>query len=100
MTPDDDIRAMLATSDDIFSDGASQSPCFLVTYDDEVQTDAFGGSKQIVRRTAAQICTADFPRVQQDDKVAVNATAYTVLDTRLIHDGRMTLVQLQIAQGN
>jgi hypothetical protein len=99
MTQDDDIRAMLATSDDIFSDGASQSPCFLVNYDDEIQMDNFGGGKQFVRRTGAQICTADFPNLQEDDKVVVNDTAYKVLDTRLIHDGRMTLVQLQIAQG-
>ncbi len=99
MTQDDDIRAMLATSDDTFSDGASQSPCFLVNYDDEVQMDAFGGGKQFVRRTAVQICAADFPNLQEEDKVAVNDTSYTVLDTRLIHDGRMTFVQLQIAKG-
>ena len=98
MTPDDDIRAMLATSDDIFSDGTSQSPCFLVTYDDVVRTDNFGGSEQTVRRTAAQVCTTDFPNLQEEDKVAVNDKAYQVLDTRLIHDGRMTLVQLQIVQ--
>ena len=62
--------------------------------------DAFGGGKQLVRRSAVQVCTADFPNLQEEDQVAVNDTAYTVLNTRLIHDGRMTLVNLQIVQGS
>ena len=92
-----DIRLMLATSGDVFSAGAVSSPCFFTTYDDVVTTDNFGGAQQTVRRSDATVATADFPDLKEDDAVTVNGTAYKVLDTRLIQDGQMTLINLQKA---
>lgn len=88
---------MLATSGDVFSAGEVSSPCFFTTYDDTVTTDSFGGSQQTVRRSDAMVATADFPALKEDDPVTVNEMAYKVLDTRLIQDGQMTLVNLQKA---
>ena len=93
----DDIRTMLATSSDVFSAGAVSSPCFFSTYDDTVTTDNFGGAQQTVRRSDALVATADFPNLKEDDPVTVNGTPYKVLDTRLIQDGQMILVNLQKA---
>lgn len=96
MAAADDIRAMLATSADTFVAGAVSSPCFLSTPDEEVMMDAFGGSKQIVRRTYALVCTDDFPALSEDDQVTVNGDVHTVLATRRIHDGHMLEVNLKL----
>lgn len=98
MAAADDVRLMLAISDDIFAAGASSSPCFLVTFDDEIVTDNFGGSKQIIRRSYALVCADDFPNLGEDDTVTVNGANYTVLDTRIIQDGHMLQVNLQVAK--
>jgi len=99
MAAADEVRAMLATSDDVFTAGAVSGPCFFWTYDDEVQTDAFGGSKQLVRRADAQVCADDFPALGQDDTVSVNGTSYTVFGTRLIQDGHSLMVNLKLVRG-
>lgn len=98
MSAADEVRAMLATSDDVFTAGAVSRPCFFWTYDDEVQMDAFGGSKQIVRRTHAQVCSDDFPALKQDNPVSVNGVAYTVLGTHLVQDGHSLIVNLKLVK--
>jgi hypothetical protein len=99
MAAADDVRLMLATSSDTFAAGATSSPCFFSTFDDEVQTDNFGGAKQFVRRSHVLVCADDFPDLSEDDAVTVNGKNYTVLDTRLIQDGHMMQVNLQVSKG-
>jgi hypothetical protein len=99
MAEDDDILAMLSTSDDTFSDGSTPSPCFLSSFDDLVSTDSSGGSQQTVRRTTAIVRASDYPNLTEDSEVTVNDTAYVVLNARLIQDGRMLSVDLQIDKG-
>jgi hypothetical protein len=95
----DDVREILATSADTFAAGATSLPCFFTTFDDEVQTDSFGGSKQLIRRAYALVCADDFAALKDDDQVTVTvegvATLYSVLNTRLIQDGHMMQVNLQ-----
>ncbi len=99
MAAADDFRIMLATSDDILATADKSSPCFLCTYDDEVITDNFGGSKQLVRRMEALVCADDFPNLKKDDRITVNGTLYSVLSTRLIQDGHVLMINLKIVKG-
>jgi hypothetical protein len=99
MAAADDVRLMLATSSDTFAAGGISSPCFFSSFDDEVQTDNFGGAKQIVRRSFVLVCADDFPNLYEDDQALVNATSYTVLSTQLIQDGQMMQVNLQRVKG-
>jgi hypothetical protein len=102
MSAADDVRLILATSEDTFTAGAVTSPSFITSYDDEIETDTFGGSKQIIRRTYALVCTDDYPAVTEDNLVSAThdgvTTNYKVLDTRRIQDGHMMQVNLQIVR--
>lgn len=98
MAAADDVRLMLATSSDTFAAGSASSPCFFVSFDDEVQTDNFGGAKQFVRRSYVLVFADDFSDLSEDDAVTVNGSSYTVLDTRLIQDGQMMQVNLQVSK--
>lgn len=97
MSTADEVRSILQSFDDIFMASDASSPCIFSTYDEEVQTDSFGGSKQTIRRTSAVVCTDDYPALAEEDAVTVNGVAYTVLDVRVIQDGHMMLVNLQKA---
>jgi hypothetical protein len=96
MAAADDIRAILATSSDLFTAGEVSSACILSNYDDEIETDGFGGSKQYIRRSDALVCADDFPNLGEDDAVTVNGAGYKVLSARLIQDGHVLMVGLQV----
>jgi hypothetical protein len=95
MAAADDVRYMLSSSSDVFAAGATSSPCFAHTFDDEVELDNFGGSKTIIARFFVLVCADDFPNVKDDDLVTVNGISYKVLDTRRIQDGHMLQINLQ-----
>ena len=95
MSTANDVRSILSSFDDEFSNGAVSSPCILNRFDELVESDNFGGSKQTVRRTTVLVCADNYPDLGTDASVTVNGANYTVLDTQLIQDGHMLEVNLQ-----
>jgi hypothetical protein len=94
----DDVRLILATSDDVFTAAGISTPCIYNSFDEEVQMDNFGAAKQIIRRAYALVCTDDFPNLKQDDQVTVNQVQYKALSTQRIQDGHMMQVNLQVVR--
>lgn len=95
MAAADGVRAMLASSGDVFAAGATSSPCFVNTFDEEISLDSFGASKTILARYFVLVCTDDFLNLKDDDQVTVNGITYKVLSTQRIQDGHMLQVNLQ-----
>jgi hypothetical protein len=99
MSAADEVREILGTSDDVMATSDISAPCLFHTYDEDVQTDNFGGAFQVIRRTAVLVAAADFPRLRQNDLVTVNEVVYNVYSTRLLQDGAVLQVNLSLVQG-